>query len=275
MEKFMSRYVLIILLVMTGIFFHACKSTRSLYKKPIKEEGPEYIFGKLKENELNFEWLTAKFSLELLVDRDLTTFKGQLRIKRDSLIWVSFSPALGVEAARLMITEDSVKFINRINDTYFIGDYSYVNNFLKTSINFDILQSFIIGNDFQHYETGKFRASIDAMEYRLSATARHKLKKYIKQHEIPQVFIQNLWLNPETFKITKVNIKEVDKDNKKLQAYYGRFKIVEGQLFPTKLDYEITSSDTKIDVDVRFNRIILNRPVRFPFNIPSKFKRII
>lgn len=260
---------------MFGLLINACKSTRSLYKKPIKEEGPDYLFSKLKENELNFDCLTAKFSLELLVDRDLTTFKGQLRIKKDSLIWVSFSPALGVEAARLMISEDSVKFINRINDTYFMGDYSYVNDFLETSIDFDILQSFIIGNDFQHYDAEKFRASIDAMDYRLSTTARHKLKKFIKQREVPQVFIQNLWLNPETFKIIKVNIKEVGNDNKKLQANYSKFKVIEGQLFPTKLDYEITSSDTKVDVDVRISRIILNKPIRFPFNIPSKFKRVI
>jgi len=272
MNRILNLLGIVLVLMVT---VNACKTTRSAYKKPLKEEGPAYLFRKLKNKELKFERLTAKFRLDLVVDKKLNQFKGQLRIKKDSLIWVSFSPALGIEAARLMITEDSVKFINRMNDTYFIGDYEFVNSFLETSVDFDVLQAFIIGNDFQQYEIQNFRASIDAMEYKLSAAARRKVKKYVKAHEVPEIFIQNIWLNPETFKITRVNIKEVDKDNRKLEANYGKFKEVEDQLFPYDLNYDISSSGANVEVDVRFTRIILDEEVRFPFNIPSKFNRII
>ncbi len=39
----------------------SCKSTRPLMKAPLKEEGPEYLYSKLKDNELRFDWLSAKF----------------------------------------------------------------------------------------------------------------------------------------------------------------------------------------------------------------------
>ncbi|MCF8234992.1 MAG: DUF4292 domain-containing protein [Bacteroidales bacterium] len=272
MNRKLSLIGIVLVLLVT---INACKTTRSAYKKPLKEEGPSYLFRKLKKEQLKFEWLTAKFRLDLVVDKKLNQFKGQIRIKKDSMIWVSFSPALGIEAARLMITEDSVKFINRMNDTYFVGDYALVNQFLETSVDFDVLQAFIIGNDFQQYEIQNFRASIDAMEYKLSAAARRKVKKYVKAHEVPEIFIQNIWLNPENFKITRVNIKEVDNENRKLEANYGKFKEVEGQLFPYDLNYEISSSGAKVLVEVRFTRILLNEKARFPFNIPSKFTRII
>ncbi|MCB0807539.1 MAG: DUF4292 domain-containing protein, partial [Bacteroidales bacterium] len=100
-----------------------------MIKEPIKEYGADYLFDKLKENELKFEWFSAKFNLDLIIDKKKNSFRGQLRMRKDSAIWVSFSPALGIEMARLLITEDSVKFINRINKTYFAGDYRVVNNF--------------------------------------------------------------------------------------------------------------------------------------------------
>ncbi|MCF8229200.1 MAG: DUF4292 domain-containing protein [Bacteroidales bacterium] len=261
--------------ILAGMMFtqHACKTTRSVIKKPIKEEGPDYLFDKLKDNELEFNWFSAKINIDLVIDKKKTSFKGQIRIKKDSLIWVSFTPALGIEVARLMISEDSVKYINRLNNTYFLGDYQFLNNFLETSIDFDVLQSFIIGNDFQYYEIEKFRASIDAMEYRLSTAARQKLKKYVKKHEVPQVFLQNIWLDPENFKITKVNIRELNQQNRKLEAFYQEFKDVEGQLFPSKMIFEISAGEN-ILVDVNFSKIAVKDPLRFPFNIPGRYERI-
>lgn len=268
-----GKFIFIGILVLSILTQMSCRTTRSTIKKPLKAEGPEYLFNKLKQNELQFDMLSAKFSLDLIIDKKKTSFNGQIRIKKDSLIWVSFTPALGIEVARLLISQDSVKFINRINNTFFIGDYQFLNDFLETSIDFDVLQSFIIGNDFQYYEIAKFRAGIDAMEYKLSTAGRHKLKKFVKEHEVPQVFIQNIWLDPYNFKITKVDIKQLTDENRKLKAYYGDFQSLNEHLFPYNMRFEI-ASETKVLVDVNFGKVIVDKPIRFPFKIPDKFTRI-
>jgi hypothetical protein len=254
----------------------SCKTSRSFYKEPIKEEGPDYLFEQLSKSELHFDWFMAKFRTDYRHGKKLTEFKGQIRIKKDSAIWVSFSPLLGIEAARLIITNDSVKFIDRINKIYFIGDYQFVNNYLNTNVDFDILQALVTGNDFQFYEKTRFRASIDSREYRLSTAERNKLKKYVKEYDNPpQVYIQTIWLDPETFKITKVSLKEIQKENKKLDAYYGNFQKIEGQLFPFSLLFELSKNvEEKIDVDIKCTRIKLNEPLSFPFNIPQKYERV-
>jgi hypothetical protein len=167
-------------------------------KAPIKEEGADYLFARLKEKELKFDWFSAKFSAEYSNKGKETSFNGQIRIRKDSLIWISLTPMLGIEAVRLMISQDSVKMINRLNDTYFLGDYEYVNRFLNTNIDFDLLQAFLLGNDLQFYEDGKFRATIDRGEYKLSTGARGKLKKFVRgSQENLKIFIQNIWLDPD------------------------------------------------------------------------------
>jgi hypothetical protein len=260
------------LLMLTVVMLSAaCSPARKAMKAPIKEEGAEYLFSKLKENELRYEWFTAKFSVDYENNGNENSFSGQIRIRKDSLIWISLTPMLGIEAVRLMISQDSVKLINRLNDTYFIGDYDYVNRFLNTNIDFDLLQAFLLGNDLQYYENGKFRAVVDGQEYKLSTSERGKLRKYVKSSsEKLKIFIQNIWLDPVTFKITHADVKEIGKDNIKLESSYGEFEQVEGQLFPKKMEYIIRAGNT-IRVRAEFSRMGINVPQQFPFKVPSKF----
>lgn len=270
--KSSPTYLLILILLMIGV---GCKTTRKVIKEPLKVEGIDYLFEQLSANELNFGYFSAKFNLDYKVERKKTEFKGQIRIKKDSMIWVSFSPALGIEAARMLITNDTVKFINRINKTYFVGDYKYLNEFLETNVDYDVLQALIIGNDLTHYEDGKFRAHIDNMQYKLTTAGRSKLKKYVKMHEIdPVVFIQNIWLNSDNFKITQLSLKEIKKQNKKLQANYSKFTDVSSQLFPRQVDFAL-QADKNIDVNIKYSKITINNELNFPFSVSRKYQHIL
>lgn len=261
------------LLVALSVFFSSCSASRKAIKAPIKEEGADYLFGKLKEKELRFDWFTAKFSAEYENKENSNSFNGQIRIRKDSLIWISLTPMLGIEAVRLMISQDSVKMMNRFNNTYFIGNYDYVNQFLNTNIDYDLLQAVLLGNDLQFYENGKFRATIDKDEYKLSTTERQKLKKFVRNsNENLKIFIQQIWLDSQTFKITHAEVKETRRENIKLESNYGSFEEFEGQLFPKEMKYTIWAENT-IRVKASFSRIQINNPQQFPFKIPASYTK--
>jgi hypothetical protein len=263
-----------ILYFLSSVFFISCNPQKKIIKTPIKEQGADYLFQKLKENELKYDWFSAKFSAQYKNKGESNSFSGQLRIRHDSVIWLSFSPMLGIEVFRMIMTTDTVKFVNRINNTYFIGNYDSVNKFLGTNIDFDILQSFLIGNDLSFYEEGKFKASLDGDRYKLSTADRAKLRKFVKNSQAQMnILIQNIWIDPESFKITRADVKEIRKQNLKLEAGYSDFEKVEEQLIPHKLNFEIYA-ENNIDVDVEFNKITLNSPQSFPFKIPSSFRQV-
>lgn len=261
-------------LLLLVVFLGACSPSRKVLKAPLKEEGADYLFARLKEKELKFNWFSAKFSAEYINKGKQNSFSGQIRIRKDSLIWISLTPMLGIEALRVMITQDSVKMINRLDDTYFIGDYELLNRFLNTNIDFDLLQAFLLGNDLQFYEDGKFHSSIDRGEYKLSTAARQKLKKFVRSsQENMKIFIQNIWLDPATFKITRADVKEIRRDNIKLESTYGGFEQVDGQLFPAKMTYIIWAENT-IKVRVEFSKLLLDVPQQFPFRIPPSYRPV-
>lgn len=252
-----------------------CKVNRSVMKKPLKEFGFEYLYEKMNEHQVHFTTLNSKIAIEYADDKSKTNLKGQLRIQSDSLIWLSFSPALGIEAARIMLTNDSVKFVNRLNKTYFTDKYVLLESMLNTTIEYSILQSMLLGNDLTQYDVDKFKSSIDDGLYRITIKERRKIRKYIKKGEIDsKVLVQNIWLDPETFRIRRIEIRELGQDNKKLDVIYDEYVEVDGQFLPKKMLINV-EAEKKLSISIEFLRTQLNIDQNYPFKIPNKYDLLI
>jgi hypothetical protein len=271
----MNKYIILLLVsAATLIAVSSCK-TRKLFKEPLKEEGAEFLFKKLKESELKYSDLSIRFDADLTFDKKDNSFKGNIKIKKDSIIWISINPMFGIEAFRVMFTTDSVKMINKINNTYFLGDYSLINSMFSTPFDFDMIQSLITGNDFSYYENDIFKANIDGGLYKLTTVGRRKLKKHVKnQVDHDKVLVQDIWLNPETFKIIKQQWKEIKNNNSKMLFTYENFGLSDdGQAFPSILNCEITA-ENNISLKIKYSKVQVNKPFDFVFNIPESYKPV-
>ena len=270
MNKIIRHILLFISLIITILI--ACNQQKKIIKAPIKEKGADYVFVQLKKNEFRFKCLNIKFNADIEYNGKKNSFGGTLRIKKDSLIWVSVTPALGIEAARILITPDSVKMLNRIEMTYFAGDIKNMNKMFKTNIDFDMLQSLLVGNDFSYYENDVFKASIDGNMYKLNTFGRGKLKKHLKSKEDSlKILMQDIWLDAENFKIAKVHIKEL-KGDRSLIAEYKDYSLIDSLRIPSKIKYEIKNEKDKIDVNIEYVKIAVICPLEFPFNVNSKYQ---
>ena len=264
----------IVSMLLFSVLITACSTKKNIIRQPLREQGEAFLLDKLAESELKYDWLSARCNVAVIDDKkSKTEFNGQIRMKADSVLWISLSPALGIEVARLMITSDSIKFINRLEKNYFTGDFDFISNKFQTTIDFDILQAIILGNDMHSYENESFRAGIDRMEYKLQSTDRHKNRKFHKQKDNPKILVQNIWLNPDNFKITRINLKEYGEENKRLQADYSSFKAIDSQLFPSSLFVEI-QSEKKLIIEINFTKLELNAPQVFPFKIPENYVKM-
>jgi hypothetical protein len=266
-------YSIIIMMLFILILSSSCATKRSIIKQPLKEFGEEFLIDKMDGAESKFDFLTARCNISIINNKTKTDLKGQIRIQFDSIIWLSMTPALGIEIARLMITTDSIWFINRIEKNYFDGDYDFVTRVLGTSIDFDMLQALVLGNDFSYYENKSFKASVDGNEYKLSTTGRSKLRKYLKQQETPNILVQNLWLNPSNFRISRINLKEFGEENNKLSVEYAKHTMVKGKLIPTLINIDIQGNQ-RIHLSIELNSVETGVAQTFPFKIPDKYHRI-
>ena len=67
----------------------------------------------------SFEWLTAKLDIQAEVNgQSFNDLSGQLRMRKDSIVWLSVTATMGMEVLRAKISNDSVWILNRMEKTY-------------------------------------------------------------------------------------------------------------------------------------------------------------
>jgi len=263
-------------IIILAITFSSCKTTRSIIKAPLKEKGSSYLFEKLNESELQYTTFKASFSAVYEKNKKKISVSGTIRIKKDSLIWCSVTPGLGIEAARMAISPDSVKVLDKMNGTYVVKNFDFINELINKGLDYDMLQSLIIGNDFSIYEKSSFKAAIENHEYRLSTLRRHRLRKQSKTADSLKGVIpfEQIFLDPNNFKISKVIIKEIDKNNRTFQANYKDPILINKQLVPQSVEFTINDGENKIHLLLKYSKIQIDPVQTYPFTIPPKYKRV-
>jgi hypothetical protein len=275
MNKLSGVHSQLTILLFGVLILSACTGSRKAVREPIREQGPEYLVNKLKDHELKFNQFSAKFNAVYTVDKKKTSVSGNLRIEHDSIIWISITPALGLEAVRFMLTPDSIKYINRLNNTYLLQNFSYINQLLNKTLDYDMAQAFLTGNDFSLYDSNTFRASVDNQLYKLSTTDRRKLRRYVRRSEDDiSIPIQSIWLDPESFKISKVLLKEAERDSRKFQATYSEFVTAEEKLIPSELDFRVETVNKKVGIKISYSKIQIDKEQTYPFRVPENYTEI-
>lgn len=271
----MNSQFKVILPLLLILSFSACKLQQKAKKKDLKVNKTEYLLQQLDNNEFQFEHLSLKAGVQLYQNGKKTPFKANIRIRKDSLIWVSITPALGIEVARVMITRDSVKVMNRIDRNYFIGDYEYINKRFNLELEFSTIQSILIGNaiDFEHDE--KVTLAIDKDQYYLGNMKKRKVKNVDEKPERiekQKEEVVSLWVDQSTFKVKNFIFSDLTA-NRFLTGNYENFIAVETQSLPGVLNFDF-QSEKPAKVNLQYSKVSLEGPLKFSFNISSKYEQV-
>jgi hypothetical protein len=232
------------------------------------------LTAKLKANEFHFNKLNAKLSVESLIDSSSNTFTINLRMRKDSVIWMTISK-FGIEGARVLITRDSVKLYTSIpTKRYFKGDFSYISKLLNTDLDFEILQSLLIGNSVAFYdEDEKLKPGSDNCQYTLGTIRKHKLRKVIRGKDLKEP-VQSIYMSTGTFKIARILFYEFNPDRSLDVKFSDYTKIDSIQLFPSKINL-VFKSDKTFTIDIAYTKTDFNADQTFPFKIPDDYEQVL
>lgn len=237
---------------------------------------PRSLVEDMRKNEFQFQWLIAKISCEAYDDSSRASFDVNLRMRKDSVIWLNVLGPLNIKIARCLITKDSVKFIQYQDGTLgaqpkcFQGDYALLSALLQTDVDFDMMQSLLVGNSVSFYEEDeKLRSSINQGEcrYTLSTIRKRKLKKVLERDKPVQDPLQTISLDPTTFKI--LNILFLDEQDRTFRAHYSNFAPVDSMQFPYKAEFFAKGLTKSAGILLDYTHVKLNKPTDFPFAIPE------
>lgn len=237
---------------------------------------PRTLVSEMRKSEFRFEWMTAKINCSAYDDSSRADFEVNLRMRKDSVIWMNVLGPLNIKIARVLITKDSVKFVQYQDGTLgaqpkcFQGDFALLSSMLQTDVDYDMMQSLLIGNSVSFYEEDeKLRASVNQGEcrYTLSTIRKRKLKKVLEGQKQVQDPLQTISLNPNGFKI--MNIFFLDEQSRAFRASYSSFAPLESMVFPYRADFFAKGLTRSAGMNIEYTSIKLNKPTDFPFSIPG------
>ncbi len=269
--KFFCCFFIPVLLLLS-----ACKTTRKVvevHPVSVKLKGADVIqvFDSVMQYSFNYEYLSAKASVDYTDKKGETkSFDVNLRVRKDSAIWVNITPLLGIEVARVLIRKDSIMVLDRVNKVCMRRSFDFLEEMFKSKISFEILQALIVGNYFPYQKSEKIKSLYEEDPYVILSTLNKRQTKRIQEEKDPtKPIIQDFWIDGN-YRIVKSRITD-EKVDRWLEASYKNFREVSGYLFPGNMVMTISGSSPTI-MSIAYSKVSTGEALSMPFTVPEKYE---
>ena len=251
------RHIALILLV--GMAMLSCKSSKLVSGKgDLKENmSSDQIIKAHKKQAFKFKTMQSKVKVEYIQGDKSQSHSINLRMEKDKIIWLSAT--LGVVRAK--ITPEKVSYYNKLDNTYFDGDFALISDFLGTDLNFENVQNLLLGEALFNLDNQRFDSDIHESSYVLYPS---------DQDALYEIF---LLLNPGHFKMDSQQLAQ-PLEQRMLQIDYTHYQEINRQILPENIRVIALEQDEETIVNMEFRSVSLNSELRFPFRIPSGFEEI-
>ena len=249
-------------ILFTVITFASCKTKRATLapvtpvpaaaEKPASKDNSE-IIAKLQAKQPSFNTLSIKAKGELKIDGKGQDVNMSIRIKNAEAIWVSVS--MVIEGARALITPDSIKIMNRLDNIYIRKPFSYIYQFTNKQVDFKAIQGLLTANVFP--ETLNSYSELATRDNQTEVKGALAGLVYTMLFNSTSNLIQN-------------NVTDPDK-GQNLSVTYSDFGTVKALELPQTVDINSETNNKKISIALKYNSFTVDEAVDFPFNVPKKY----
>jgi hypothetical protein len=280
-------FIVLILAVWLG----SCRTSRDLPTAVAKPISTGKLLKKVEQNAFVYEYFTIKrISCQFTNNGAKTNFNISLKALKDEKILVSISK-LKIPVGRILLTPDSVKYVNYIDRNYFLDDYSYLSNFLNIDLDFSTIESIISNNAFSYRNDPKnkdfktFDSFIEAGMYILQSEKSRKIFKMeeegnsdkierrLKRLDDEALILQKMYFNPSNFALTQLVINDKT-NNRIMNMNFDDFVKVQNKDYPGMIDMSFNSQVNEVKLKIRMSGFSTDKINSISIKIPGKYKEI-
>jgi hypothetical protein len=289
-------------IIVFSFLLSSCKSTREQAKeKAVRNRTAGFVLKRYNESRFDYDWLGMKVDADFGTESESSGFKATIRMRKDSLIWVSITPALGIEMIRVMITPDSLKYLSKIpeNKFYYIGTFEDVNRLIGTAFDFEMLQQLLVGNAIGlEKDERRFRSEVDGDDYLLISKYRRKVRRVVgvddrklendtirvnpddprfqktkkRSDDADDLIVSRYWFEAAHFRLVNSVFNDLLRQ-RTLEISYSDFRPNEQQFYPSHCRLTITNPTSKQILNYEITKISSGKSYEFPFEIPDDYIR--
>ena len=179
----------------------------------------------------------------------------------DSLIYLNLNRS-GIELARVVMTPDSVIYVNKLEHEYYAGDYQFLRRLFGFPLDFDMVQSLLNGVDFKNFDDSLHRVEEDGKLYYVAPQRTNRLGtvSLMQSIEIGEggVILDNDMTDLKTMRDFDIE--------------YGDYTTFDSIPFFSKFEIEMETDE--VEMEVLLKNIRFNVPGPTAIRIPESFKEV-
>ena len=267
----MNRYSKFLLLILSfGILFTSCKTQKATKGKRdvVKDTAttviPEknasaYVVKKLEEHYNTFQYYFASGSANIESPDQKVELDISITMEKDSYIMMVATAVLGIEAARILITNDSISILNRLQRTHTVTDFRYLEKLTGVKMNLGQIQQLILGNP---------PFAPNASKMLLDSAASYLL---ITQMVSPE-WKQTLFVNRVEMNTSRVILSD-QSGSKELKVSYQEFHTHTKNNYPSDLNINIRA-EKNMDCRFKLTYFAFDKTKEINFVVPKSYKTI-
>ncbi|MEI9945540.1 MAG: DUF4292 domain-containing protein [Chitinophagaceae bacterium] len=214
--------------------------------------------GRMQKERISFTTFSAKIDVDYKgADDKKYNVNANLRMYKDSVIWISITAIFGIEGLRAYITKDSVKLINKQDKTYTARSVAYLQEITALPLDLYSLQDILIGNP----------VFVDSNIVSYSKTDNNVTLLSLGD------FFKNLFTLNKNARIENSKLDDVDVSRSRTcNLVYEDYENKKGVNFSTKRRITVTEKTT-LDIKLDFKQYDFNETLSFPFSVNKNYQR--
>jgi len=211
--------------------------------------------------QIEFGYMHGKARLVFKDDKKVRDVKANIRIRKDSVIWMTFS-VVGVQGGKALINKDSITIVSTVDKEYYVFDFAELSARFNFKIDYSVIEAAMLGNPI------KSNTSVNEI-------GQEGDRDMLLQKE-GSVVIKNL-INPILKKIEYVELVESSTSNM-LKLEYTNFQPLGDKNFAyngtVNVFYKTSAGLINNTITIEYNKAeVGDKELKFPFNIPKRYVR--
>ncbi len=240
------------LLILICFLLSACGIKKQINNNnTLKPTSAKLLIATIEESNKSPDWLSLKGKINLDKEGQTLKLSTDIRIKKDSIIWMSIKAPLGIELFRVQLSTDSIFFLNIPKSTYTKAPISYLYQHLKTAIDYMQIQQIFFGT----IEIPKARYLFSENGNNYSLLTKKKNISFL--------------IEKQDFRITETIFRKSENEYLKLEiSDYSKSE--NDFLIPKNLKIEVKASES-FSSELNFTKISCNKKQKIHFSIPKNY----
>ena len=277
----MPQHITLGLFVILFTTFTSCKTkkiTENLNTTSIGEITSEQeLLQKIEASKQTYANLNIKYAAKIKIGKEENSVRGKLKIRRDSCIWVAALP-LGIEAARIIATQNEAGLINYLKKNYFLGGYDLLSSQIGYPLDYDMLQAALTGSALFIGDRNSYRLENDRKNgYYFSPYDKNTFEKITEGRANPSggaSTVQALWFNESNTLVSK-NVMYDVAGKRYLEVNYSNYQAAGKDMIPALVDIQIKTPKETAVFTIEYSKIDADvTEMDYPFNVPESYQKM-